>query len=120
MKSVAIAASLVIAALGVIGIVSPDAMLQVARPFETWYGATALRVVFGGSVALAAPRSRAPRALLVVGLGYLVAGLLTPFLGVEFGLGVHDWWVAQGPGFVRLWAVIALAFGSGFVFLLRR
>jgi len=118
MTQVAILLSLAIAAMGAIGIVSPDTMLQIGKPFETLYGSTAVHLILGGALVLAAPRSRAPRALLVVGLSSFVTGLLELFLRVPLGRAGHDWWVAQGDLFLRFWGVLALAFGSGFTFLL--
>lgn len=118
MTQVAILLSLAIAAMGAIGIVSPDTMLQIGRPFETLYGSTAVHLILGGALVLAAPRSRAPRALLVVGLGSFVTGLLELFLGVPLGRAGHDWSVAQGDAFLRICAVFILALGSGFTFLL--
>ena len=118
MTQVAILLSLAIAAMGAIGIVSPDTMLQVGRPFETLYGSTAVHLILGGALVLAAPRSRAPRAVLVVGLSSFVTGLLEIFLEVPLGRGPHDWAVTQGNLFLRICAVFFLAFGSGFTFLL--
>ena len=92
--------------------------LQIGRPFETLYGSTAVHLILGGALVLAAPRSRAPRALLVVGFGSFVTGLLELFLGVPLGRAGHDWSVAQGGAFLRICAVFILALGSGFTCLL--
>ena len=122
MRRLAIVLSLVIAALGVTGLVSPDAMFKVTRPLEKPYSAAATRVILGGALALAAPRSRAPRTLRVFGLGMFLAGLATPFLavvlGTEFDLELHGWWFAPGSLFVRIWAGFALAVGLGLMFIL--
>ena len=124
MTRVAIVLSLVIAAWGAVGLVSPETMAEFSRPLEEPYAAAALRVVVGGVLALAAPTSRAPRTLRVVGLAMFMAGLATPFVAVvleaNLDLEVHDWWFAQGPLFIRILAGITLAIGLGLMFVVRR
>lgn len=124
MRRLVIGLALVIAALGATGLVSPDTMAKVTRPLEDPYAAAALRVIFGGALALAAPTSHAPRTLRVVGLGVFLAGLATPFvpvvLGANLDLELHDWWFAQGSLFIRILAGVALAIGLGLMFLVRR
>ena len=122
MRQLAIVLSIVIGALGATGLVSPDTMANATRPLEGRYAAAAIRLILGGALALAAPASRAPRILRVVGVGYFLAGLATPFLGLVLGpeidLELHDWWVAQGPLFIRIWAGFALAVASVLMVLL--
>jgi hypothetical protein len=115
MALVALALSVFIAALGVLGLVAPRRLLTVAQSFQTpagLYFAAALRLVFGVALLLAAPTSRAPGVVRLLGLLSLIAGLITPFFGVERFRRMLDWWAAQGPTFMRMWAGLALAFGA--------
>jgi hypothetical protein len=114
MAIVAFAISLLIAALGVLGIVSPPRLLGVVRHFQTpagLYVATALRLVLGSALFLAAPTSRAPETVRIVGIVVFVAGLITPLFGLERFRRLLDWWSALGPAVLRAWASFALAVG---------
>jgi hypothetical protein len=58
-----------------------------------------------------APTSRAPTTIRILGVVIIVAGLITPLLGVERARMIVEWWATQGSGFMRAWAGFALAFG---------
>src|SRR5262249_11307955 len=119
--AISIFLSLVIAALGAFCVFSPATLLQIGWQLATPVGlfvAAAIRFLFGAALALAAPTSRAPRSLRVIGLVIVVAGLMTPLFGVERARAVLGWWSAQGPSFARIWGGFALAVGSSLVYLL--
>jgi hypothetical protein len=78
-------------------------------------GVLVLLVVF----LLAAPASRAPRTLRVLGLFVIIAGLTTPWFGVARSLAVLDWWASVGPSLRRLEAGMAVALGSLLVYVFR-
>jgi hypothetical protein len=114
MALVAFAFSLLIAALGAVAIVEPTVLLAIARPLLTpagLYAAAALRLVLGTALFVSAPTSRAPKTLRVLGVIIIVGGLATPLIGVERARAIVEWWAAQGSGFMRVWAGVALAFG---------
>ena len=115
MAWLAMVLSLVVALVGALGLVSPRTVLELFRWFEGplgLYTAAVLRILLGGALLVAAPSSRAPRALQGLGFVILVAGLITPFFGVERLRAFLDWWSTQGPGFVRAWCAVALAVGA--------
>jgi hypothetical protein len=121
MTLLSVALSGFVAILGAIGIVWPTTLLGIARFFGTasgLYAAAALRIVFGAALFMAAPGSRAPRALRVVGVLIFVGGLITPLIGLERARAILDWWSAQSSVFVRAWAGFALAVGSGLLWTL--
>jgi hypothetical protein len=114
MAIVALVLSFLVAALGVVGLISPMRLLEIVRHFQSQvglYAAAALRVVLGLALFLAAPASRAPKILRILGIIILVAGLFTPLFGVERIHRLMDWWSTQGAVFMRVWAALALAFG---------
>ena len=114
---------LFIVAIGVCGLAAPHALLSAVQFVLTpggLYLVAALRVVFGVVLVLAAPSSRAPRVLRLLGFIVIVAGLTTPFFGVDRARAVLDWWSAQGPAFVRLWAGLAVALGVFVVYAVAR
>ena len=114
MKIVALVLSLFAAALSALGLLSPTRLLDIVRHFQSpvgLYVAAALRIVLGLALFFAAPTSRSPKAVRILGIIILVAGLFTPLFGVERVHRLLSQWSAQGPMFLRVWATFALAFG---------
>jgi hypothetical protein len=114
MTAIALVFSVFVAALGAVGLVSPSRIRSVERYFQTpagLYFAAAVRLVMGVAVFFAAPASRAPEILRILGVVIFVAGVITLLLGLERFRGLVAWWSARGSGFVRAWAAVALAFG---------
>jgi membrane-bound ClpP family serine protease len=114
MAIVALVLSLLVAALGALGLISPMRLLDIGRHFQSptgLYAAGAMRVILGGALFLAAPAARAPKIIRILGIIILVAGLFTPLIGVERVHRLMDWWSTQGTVFMRVWAAFALAFG---------
>src|SRR5262245_41142720 len=102
MKQLALILSTFVAVVGAIGVIRPEALLGFARYFETpigLYAAAGIRIVLGLALLVAAPRSRTPVVIRVLGAFVLVAGLLTSFAGPERVRAVVDWWSSRG-GFV--------------------
>lgn len=114
MVLVALTISILVAVLGAVGLVVPTVFVAVSRPFLTTaglYAATALRLVLGTALFCAAPTSRAPGIIRVVGIVIIIAGLATPLIGVDRARVIVEWWTAQGPTFLRVWASFALVLG---------
>ena len=121
MQFVAIILSAVVAGLGVVGMASPSHLLAIVGRFQNptgLYVATAIRLVLGLALFLSAPDSRAPEVLQLLGIVIMVAGLITPMVGLERFRRLLDWWSAQGYGFIRVWAALALAFGFYLIYAL--
>ena len=72
------------------------------------YTAAGIRILLGVALLVVASRSRVPKTLRVFGVILIVAGLILPFLGVEFIRGIIDWWLALGTGILRAWGVTAI------------
>ena len=114
MTIVAFVLSLLVAALGALGLISPMRLLDIVRQFQSQtglYAAGAFRVVLGGALFFAAPSSRSPKVLRILGIIILVAGLFTPLFGFERFHRLLSWWSGQGAMFTRVWAALAVAFG---------
>ena len=104
----------VIAAIGVFGVVAPSNLLELGRSLQSagaLYIVAAMRVGFGIILFWAAPNSRTPRTLRILGIVIIVAGLVTPFFGVERTRAAFDWWSSHGSFFMRAWPVAAVGFG---------
>jgi uncharacterized membrane protein YidH (DUF202 family) len=114
MTLVALVICLLLSAMGALGVASPSRLLAVVRRFQTPTGlffVAAIRIVLGLALLFTAPTSRAPELIRILGVVIIVMGIITPFFGLERFRRLLDWWSAQGPAFVRVWAIVALALG---------
>lgn len=119
MKQLVVLIGLLIIAIGVIVLAVPDALVQVGRQIVTPTGlnvAAVVRVVIGLVLILAASSSRMPTTLRIVGAVIFIAGIATPFFGVDRARVIFDWGSAQSPSLIRLVGVLAVAAGSFLVY----
>jgi hypothetical protein len=106
-----------------INFAAPDLRLSLERSMMTpagRYAIAALRIAIGLVFVLAAPASRAPRALRVLGLIVIIAGLSTPWFGVARARAVVNWLVNAEPWLMRLDAVLGMAIGGFLLYVFRR
>ncbi len=112
MLLVALAMCALGAVLGAVGVVYPEVLVGLVRVFlETptgLYAAAGIRIVSGVAFIFAAPPSRAPRTLRVVGAISVVVGLAMPVVGVEGFSSQVEVFSALDPGFLRIYAVFVL------------
>lgn len=114
MTIVVLVLSIFIAALGALGMAAPERLAGVVRSFQTRTGlyiTGVTRIVFGVALVFAAPGSRAPAVLWILGIVIFVTGLITPVIGLERFRHLTDWWLARGPWFARIWGFVAFAMG---------
>jgi hypothetical protein len=110
----------VIAGVGVVGVLAPALLLDLGRSLLSsngLYGVAAIRVAFGVLLLLVASLSRMPRTLRVIGVIIILNGLVTPFFGVERSEALLNWFSMRGPAFVRVMALLAIAFGAFVVYV---
>ena len=107
--------------IGVWGVLVPSRLIAFAARFGTprglWFAA-GIRVVLGLALWFAAPASRAPLLLQVLGAIALVAGLMLPFIGLERFKALLDWWTQLSPVAIRVSAVFSIAFGAAVLWAL--
>jgi len=119
MKWLTILVGLIIAAIGILGLVAPSLLLDTARLAQSQVGlyvVAALRIAFGLALIGAASAARLPGTLRILGVLFVVAGIISPFFGVERIREILDWWSAQGPTFMRVWAVFPVMLGLFIVY----
>ena len=110
--------SLLVACLGALGVCAPTRLITFARKFQTpagLYVAAASRVIFGAALFLAAPESRAPAVVRIVGVVVFAAGLALPWIGHERLWCMFDWWAAHGANAMRALGVVVLLGGLALV-----
>src|SRR6185295_1980642 len=114
MRQLAFLVALFIVAIGIVGVVAPDRLIDTGRSVLTpvgLYAIAALRIGMGIVLMLVAQTSRAPKTLRAFGAFVLVAGLATPLLGVDRAREIADWSATQGPALLRGVAVVMLVIG---------
>ena len=102
--------------------IAADLRLSLERSVVTpagLYAIAALRIAIGLVFVLAAPASRAPRTVRVLGLIVIIAGLMTPWFGVARARAVLNWFATAGPLLMRVDAGVGVALGGFLVYVFR-
>lgn len=105
-----------------ISFAAPDLRLSLEGSMMTpagLYAIAAFRIAMGLVFVLAAPASRAPRTIRVLGLIVIIAGLTTPLFGVARALAVMNRLASAGPLLMRLDASVGMALGGFLVYVFR-
>src|SRR4029453_938792 len=100
----------------------PELKLSLERSGMTptgLYAIAVLRTAIGLVFVFAAPASRAPRTLRVLGLVVIIAGLTTPWFGVTRARTTLNWVASAGPLLMRLDACVGMAMGGFLVHVFR-
>jgi len=121
MRSLALIVAGVVVILGVAGVMIPDIVIATGRHLVSpsgLYAAAAFRVGVGLVLILSARESRAPGILRAIGAVVLVAGVATPFFGVEAARARLDWEAAH-VGFLRVEGAAFVCLGGLIVSALR-
>jgi hypothetical protein len=122
MRLLALVIGVLIMLVGAIEFVAPEMLLSLGRSMITpagLYVIAAVRIALGLILVSAAPASRTPRMLRVLGAVVIIAGVMTPVFGVARSLAVVDWWASAGRWFMRLVAVVPLVVGGFLVYVFR-
>ncbi|MEN3370981.1 MAG: hypothetical protein V7609_3124 [Verrucomicrobiota bacterium] len=115
MKILAFFIALLMLTLGLTGIIWPDCLVRIGHYSFTpvgLYVVAGLRVAIGLVFFLAAPASRAPKTLRILGVLVCVGGVVLAFLTAERAQAFLDWWSANGTTFVRFGGGVVLVIGS--------
>ena len=121
-RALALGVGFIILMQGLLGLSLPDPFVGLVGSFQhppVLYIAGGLRIAFGAILFLAAPHSRTPIALRVIGAILFVGGILTPIIGIAFAESILAWWKSGGPAIVRMWAAVALLLGCFIIYALQ-
>jgi len=117
MWKLAVAVGLVYVLLGLALAVSPEWFLS-ALDWESRQGlyvSAGIRVVVGIVLLLAASTSRFPRVFRVIGAIALAAGLVLPFVSIEFWGEVMRWWTVDHLPLFRTFISTGATLGGAFI-----
>ncbi len=117
MSKLAMAVGFFYVLMGATLAVSPEWFLSVVDwpSRQGLYVSAGIRGIVGLVLLLAAPTSRFPRVFRVIGAIALTAGLLLPFVPIEFWGEVMRWWTVDHLTLFRTVLAIAATLGGAFV-----
>ena len=116
MTGIILAFGVFITALGVIGVLRPGELIRfvetIWRSQGGIYLVVALRLGLGAVLIAAAPDTRYPLAIRVLGFVSLLSGVAAALMGRRRIESMLDWWTQRSPALIRIWSVAAVAFGA--------
>ena len=105
--------------IGLVGIVVPRYFIEVIGNWEAesrFIAAVGIRMVMGVICLSAAPASRMPVVVQVIGIIAIAAAAVALLVGLERLNRLIDWWLGRPPIVVRMSAAFAAGFGVLLVF----
>jgi hypothetical protein len=103
------------------GLYTPRGLLRVVKAAldADWgiYVAVGIRLLLGGALIVVAPGSKFPTVFLIVGWVAVVAAVTAVLIGRKGLRRFANWWIERfQPAGIRLWVLIALAFGGFLIY----
>ena len=105
--------------IGLVGIVVPRYFIEVIGNWEAesrFIAAVGIRMVMGVICLSAAPASRMPVVVQVIGIIAIAAAAVALLVGLERLNRLIEWWLGRPPIVVRMSAAFAAGFGVLLVF----
>ena len=103
------------------GVLVPTRIVAFATRWASQKGlwaAAALRLVFGIALWLAAPASRAPLFLQILGVVTILAGVSLPMMGLRRLKTLIEWGMERPLIVVRVWCLFGIALGGAILWAL--
>ncbi len=111
----ALAVALFIFVMGAWGVFAPGSIFAFISGWSSKSGfwlAVLLRLCFGLVLWFAAPDTRSPILLQVLGAIAILSAASLPIVGYERFERVLTWWTGHSPLVMRLWSLVAVAIGG--------
>ena len=118
MKRLASIVGLLIAGFGLFGVLAPARVLGTAQSWLSpigLYAVAVVRLLAGVALLGAAPKTRASTVVRILGVFFVLNGIVTAFLGLQRAEALLAWASNQNTSLIRLGAAVAIAVGA-FVF----
>jgi hypothetical protein len=80
------------------------------------YVAALFRVVVGILFVMVSPETRWPMFIRITGAVMIFAGVVIPIMGKVRIKAFALWWLNQGDGVIRAWAIVGMALGALLVY----
>lgn len=114
MLSVVMVVGFLILIIGLAVLVVPSVLKKTLKIFleKKWLpAASIIRIVIGVLFLFAAPETKAPQFIFVLGIIFIFAGIIIPFIGAKRIERFGEWWLKSSDLILRLWAVLVIIFG---------
>jgi protein-S-isoprenylcysteine O-methyltransferase Ste14 len=114
MKALLLLCAVLMIALGLTGILWPEALIDLAKYSFTksgTYTVAAIRILLGTFLFTCAGATRTPKTIRVIGAVIFTVGLVGVLISHEPAQRFSEWWVAKGPDAFRIAACLPLAVG---------
>ena len=105
--------------VGIFGILTPQRLADTVRGWPVrgrFLTVVGVRLVIGITFILAAPATRFPTAILVLGVAAVVAAVALMLAGSKRVDALIQWWFRQSAGFTRGWCILAVLVGVALVY----
>lgn len=102
-------------AMGLVGIISPPAVVRFTNAFRTrggYLAAIAIRFAAAAAFWFVAPQTHHPIVFQVIGLLAATSAIALIALGHPRTGRLIDWFTLRPPSFIRGWAAVAVLFGA--------
>lgn len=119
MVSIVLIIGVVIAVIGVVGVLVPASFRSLINAFRSrsmLYVAAVIRIAIGIVLILAAPECLFPLGIRVLGILAIVAGAVLPFLKQSVVDALFDWMAQMSSGVIRSWALVAVVLGGFLIY----
>jgi hypothetical protein len=124
MRLAAVPVAVLSIVVGIVGMVSPEALMAIRRLYFStpglFYTVVAVRFAIGLGLIGSAARSRWPLTLRAIGVVVCLQGLSATLLGLDRAHAIMEWEGMQGLALLRAGAAVALATGAFIVFAVTR
>lgn len=107
--------------VGAWGVLAPGRLTDLVLRFSSKAGlwtAAAIRLLLGFALWFAAPASRAPLLLQILGVVAIAAAVALPLLGIDRFKSLLGWWEGLASTHQRLWSLVAVAVGAAILWAL--
>lgn len=84
------------------------------------YAASLFRILIGIVFLYSAPETRAPLFIRLLGVLFILGGLLAPALGHARSEAIAAWWVKRSDTALRLWGLLTMLLGGAVFFTVMR
>ena len=115
MAVIVLIVGLIVLGMGILVLISPASLKRMLHIFlakQWWYFVTGIRILVGILFILVASETRSPLFVRMVGVLFILAGLVVPLMGTARIQRLVSWWLERSDATLRLWALFSIAFGA--------
>lgn len=115
MAVIVVIVGLIILGMGILVLIAPVSLKKVLYIFlakQWWTFVTVIRILIGTLLVLSASETRVPFFVRIVGILFILSGIVVPWMGASRIERLVGWWLQRSDTTLRLWGLFAAAFGA--------